>query len=666
MYGRPPPEAWKSNPNNPNLAPLAPRGAGESAMPPGPPPAILPLGADGNNGFGPPSQAGPSSLASPIGGTDASTTVFVGSITPGISDSMLRQLLNTCGQLVNLRRISPAFGFATFDHPEAVMRAIDLLNGLELPSPGVMDKEEAASKAKRLNVKADEKTKAFVETYKANRSSRATAEDDLDASGKSNIQVLIDTLRRPEALSLFPDSSSANSSAVPAHLKDLPPEDVPEEHRSSVLGEIDKFRQASAAREEEKRRRERVLERDRLAAISRSGLGDGRHGRADISASHDPQSYTSGAPIFVPSSSSSSSAAVEAKTTPAKELDPEEADEFEEQRRQEAKRKDDERRANDALAAYTHRERTRLLHWNRILDEAASENQRRDKAKAQLIRRTEEWDDTVEHNRELFYVDRLRWRHFRGPMLRREMDEDEADALREAEEQRKAEEEAQKFLERQEEEMKRHLEEQRKAGVLVADGTTMQPLKLKMASGTTTVTAGSAGAPTSASAAGDGAEGTAASTAPVAAAGFRMEDDNDEDAGAGRKRRGLKVNLSDGMTAEERRATIEAKRVEVRSSLEGLDAIELYARTVKWEWIDEALISSTLGPKVSAAINQAVGEAVPELADVVLEKIRAHDEAKRIEEAVEPVLAEDAESFTVGIWKALVEESAVASSGLVI
>ncbi|CAO1612684.1 unnamed protein product [Parajaminaea phylloscopi] len=659
------------------MAPLAPRGPPGSAPPPGPPPGAFhpgappPRPAANSNGYGPPQgQAGPSTLASPMTGADASTTVFVGSITPGISDSMLQQLLNTCGQLVTLKRISPAFGFATFDHPEAVIRAIDFLNGLELPPPGVVDKGEAASKTKKLVVKADEKTKAFVETYKANRNARASAEDDLDAAGKVQIQGLIDTLKRPDALALFPDSSSAHSSAVPAHLKDLPPEDVPEEHRTSVLSEIDKFRQASAAREEEKRHRERAIERERQAALHRSsGYGDGRSDRAG---GHDPQSFVSGAPAFVKPSSSSSSPAVSSQ--PAADMDPEEADELEEQRRRAAKRKDEERRANDALAAYTHRERTRLSHWSRVIDDSSAETQREEKAKAQLVRRTEEWNDEAEHGRELFYVDRTRWRHFRGPMLRREMEEDEADAKREAEEQKKAEEEARKFLERQEEEMKKHLEEQRKAGVLVADGTAMQPLKLKMATGAPSAGAGAASNPSGSSAQapsasnGNSASAAAADGAPaVPAADFRMEeDDEDADGAAGRRRRGLKVNLSDGMTPEERQTAVQAKRAEVRSSMDGLDAIDLYARTIKWDWVDEALITSTLAPRISAAITDAVGEAVPELAELVLEKIRAHEEAKSIEEAVEPVLAEDAESFTAEIWKALVEESTVASSGLVV
>lgn len=583
---------------------------------------------------------------------------------------MLRQLLATCGTLVQLKRISPAFGFATFDHPEAVMRAIDLLNTLALPPPGVSDAVEAQEKTKKLVVKADEKTKAFVESYKAQRADRSQFEDDLDNSGRSSISQFLETLRRPDALALFADASSANASAVPSHLKDLPPEDVPEEHRSSVLGEIDKFRQASAAREEEKRRRERVLEKERMSG--RSGTGapppSGPRGAGPAingSSSSDPQSYSDGAaPQFVRSHTERQ----------MQDLDPDEADELEEKRRKELKQRDDERRTQEALSAYSQRERSRLAHWNHIIDDRSIDDQRREKQESHFLQRSESWNQTAEETRELFYVDRQRWRRARGPQLRREMEEDERDAVREVEEAKRVEEETKKFLAIQEEEMRKHMEEQRRAGVLLADGAGMQPLKLKV----------NADAAASGPSAGSGqAVGTAAG--PGATSGFKMdldEEDGDKASGASGLRR-IKVNLSDGMSTAERQAAIEKKRLEVRKSLEGLDRVDLYAQSVKWDWVDERLIGTTLKPFVSQSIVDAIGEAVPELEDVILEKVRnaataaaaANDdeEARKgkqaalpadLEEAVEPVLAEDAGEFAESIWKKIIEEGAVASSGL--
>lgn len=561
---------------------------------------------------------------------------------------MLKQLLGFCGTLVNLKRISPAFGFASFDHPEAVIRAIDLLNGLALPPPGVTDKFDKQEKTKKLNVKADEKTRAFVEDYKANRSSRATAEDELDNAGRSQIDNFVKQLAAPDALSHFADAASANATLVPAHLKDLPPEDVPEEHRSSVLGEIDKFRQASAAREEEKRMRERVLERERMQqAHMAGGSGPGRPSGPRVggaptgpngAAGSNPQSFNHGAPSFV-------QARADAGAKSLEDMDPEEADEVEHQRRKDLAAKDDERRTAEvssihrkwtlfectlhtdihlfplpffqALSAYTNRERQRLAHWTRVLEESKLEDSRREKLRSQLLHRSEEWDEDLERSRELFWLDRPRWRHYRNPMLRREQDEDAADARAEEEEARKAQLEAEKFLARQEEEMRKHLEEQRKAGVLV-DGSNMQPLKLKIGAG-----------------AGANKDGAAA-LAPPAGGAVLGGDDEDEESKA-RRGAAIKVDLGDGMTPEERAAAVQSKRREVLAALSDLSREDLFGVPVKWDWVDEASIAEVYQRRVEEAVTEAIGEPVPELVDVVVGMVRSHKGAEAIQQAVEPV-----------------------------
>jgi len=59
-----------------------------------------------------------------------------------------------------------AFGFAAFESPEVVMRAIRCLNGLELPD--VTPEGKAAGKPpKALVVKVDEKTREFLDEFEA-------------------------------------------------------------------------------------------------------------------------------------------------------------------------------------------------------------------------------------------------------------------------------------------------------------------------------------------------------------------------------------------------------------------------------------------------------------------------------------------------------------------
>lgn len=73
---------------------------------------------------------------SPTGPSSQQLTLFVGSISPGITDAFLQALFAACGPLRSFKRLltpigkPQGFGFAEFDQPEAMVRAIELLNGL--------------------------------------------------------------------------------------------------------------------------------------------------------------------------------------------------------------------------------------------------------------------------------------------------------------------------------------------------------------------------------------------------------------------------------------------------------------------------------------------------------------------------------------------------------
>jgi len=86
-------------------------------------------------------------------------TVFVGNITEKWPDAMIRQLLATCGQVINWKRVQGAsgklqgFGFCEFNGPDAGLRAVRLLHELEVGD-------------KKLVVKVDAKTNNVLEEYK--------------------------------------------------------------------------------------------------------------------------------------------------------------------------------------------------------------------------------------------------------------------------------------------------------------------------------------------------------------------------------------------------------------------------------------------------------------------------------------------------------------------
>lgn len=91
------------------------------------------------------------------------TKVFVGNISERAPDSMIRQMLQRCGSIINWKRVEgtngklQAFGFCEFAEPQYTLRCIRLLNGYEIAE-------------KKLLVKVDQKTRELLGEYiKKNR-----------------------------------------------------------------------------------------------------------------------------------------------------------------------------------------------------------------------------------------------------------------------------------------------------------------------------------------------------------------------------------------------------------------------------------------------------------------------------------------------------------------
>ncbi|KAK0553849.1 hypothetical protein OC845_000986 [Tilletia horrida] len=552
---------WAFNANNPNLTPLPPRppragiGAGASsssspALPPGPPPGTHytgpPPSAPGlNQGFGlpppppppgwaphnghpsgpppppapgpppgmgmgipgpppglppgpPPPPGAPGStppLPAPVlGAPEPATTLFVGSIAAGVTDTWLTRLLEACGNLRQLKRVNKAFGFAEFTDPSGVQRGLGILNGLELPA------FEDGAPAKKLLVKADEKTKKYMAGWESG--TQRTDQDDVnDSEARSRVQALVKRMQDPIARKDGIDESKP-AYEIPAHLKDLASEELPEEHRGSVLNEIEQFRQAAAAREEAARKKEIELERQRArereerermasAGGSSRGGGDRRHpngppmsgGRShphDRSSSNDPQSYNR--PLnFVSERNGSNDQHSQPPLEDFSNLDPEERDEAEERRRKKMKEADDARAFRDAEHRAIGRERARISHWERELAREKQDEERRQREREKLLALYTNWSESEAHEREMFYIDRARWRHHRKNVRAREVERDEREEREEEAANAAAAAEAERFLAQQAAEMAALQERQRAAGILIP-GSGTGAIKLNIAS----------------------------------------------------------------------------------------------------------------------------------------------------------------------------------------
>lgn len=304
---------------------------------------------------------------------EAACTVFVGSISPGVSDRWLVQLFQACGGYRSFKRVSKAFGFADFTTLRDALRVLHVLHDLELPSMGA----HHAAPRKRLIVRADEKTSAFLSEFEKTVV-RTDADALQDAAARSRVDYVIEAMAAPGAET----GEEPERYEIPSHLKDLPVDELPADRRKDVLSEIDQFRLRAVASDAARRRRELELERERAAAQARSQSP----ARATARASPRPP-------------------AAEAPRAAADE-DPEEADE----RREAARRAEaDARAAKEAQAAehaYATREHARLQRWKDMAPE-------RDPAAVRAA--WDAMDEDTELARELFWTDRyVRYRDTGG------------------------------------------------------------------------------------------------------------------------------------------------------------------------------------------------------------------------------------------------------------
>lgn len=359
-----------------------------------------------------------------MSGPEAASTVFVGSIAPGVPDRWLTKLLEACGGFRHWKRVSKAFGFADFQNAPDVLRVCAVLHDVELPSMGA----EHGAPSKRLVVKADEKTNRFLGEFEKTLV-RTDLDREKEREARRRVEHLVHMMRMRAA-----DASEVDVSVyeIPAHLKDLPADELRGAKRVHVLTEIEKFRLSAVARDAAERKRELELERKRAA------LAQERRTPHEQSATPEPQG----------------------------EADPEGADAAAEERRQRAVAERRAREARDAERLYAEREHARMQYWaHNTLHDAPP-------------RTLEDVREEEELAREPFWTDRRRWLRERAPARRREQDADAADREAHAAEEAQAARDAEAFLAEQAREMARLAEQQRQAGVLLhTDGA---PLKLQV------------------------------------------------------------------------------------------------------------------------------------------------------------------------------------------
>ncbi|KAJ3034003.1 hypothetical protein HDV00_005580 [Rhizophlyctis rosea] len=94
------------------------------------------------------------------------------------------------------------------------------------------------------------------------------------------------------------------------------------------------------------------------------------------------------------------------------------------------------------------------------------------------------------------------------------------------------------------------------------------------------------------------------------------------------------------------------------------DRAGLFQWAVKWEYLDEALLNGNIKDFVSRKVAEYFGEEEPMLIKVVLDHLKKKGTGEEVLKEMQSALDEDAEVFTLKVWRRVVFETEARSQGL--
>lgn len=598
-------------------------------------------------------------------------TIFIGSITEGAGgDEGVERILSTVGRLRRWDRAIDAdgkqcsFGFAQYEDAESLSTAVEVLKDIEipvkkqLPGDGLKKEEDEDTKVetKKLLVFVDDNSLNYLESYHSSRGDEnpAAAQSRLDAA-RSSLKAAIHELFHP-LLYVKPedadgdvsmqdvDGSRDNVEVVNIPLAaDDELADIPAEMRETVAQEIAAFRDRSIRRDMERLKREEEMEAaerqrnggpraSRLAsppAQAPSGPGGGGinniplgpRGAAipsgpKLQGSQIPRDYQKGV-AFINGSGTNGAAAGNVWINREDE-DSDASDEELERRRNTKREAELEKQYLDQERRWLNRERSRTAAVERE-KERDNEDLAKEKAeKDKIAQRLRDWDDDLEGSRKVeeYYNDRSMWIRNRATFRAREAAADERDRIdeeREMERERANKEQARgmadSFLDRQAEEL---------GSRSSRFGTTaQQPFKLSLG------------------AAAQKAQKATTARRTVAEVEGLLEDEEDTANASRRTLIPIKFDpnaASAGLSDEEREQAIKDLAAEIPTDKDGL-----WKWDVKWDYVDDGVITEKLQPFVERKIVEYLGVQEQLLVEVVEEHIRKRGGPQGLVEELEGV-----------------------------
>jgi PWI domain len=600
-------------------------------------------------------------------------TIFIAGITEGCGgDEGMERLLGTAGRLRRWDRAIDAdgkpcsFGFAQFEDAESLATAVEILKSIEVPvkrqqpNNGTKKDEETKDEdieKKSLLVFVDDNSLKYLEKFYSSRGEEdpSAVQTRLNAA-RSGLKAAVYELFYPP---LYVKPKDADGDIAMQETDSMRAEnveivniplaaddelaDIPAEMRETVAQEIAAFRDRSIRRDMERLKREEEMEAaerqrngasrpSRLASpsaqtptgpagsINNIPLGPRDRGIANAPSgpkgSQIPRDYQKNV-AFVNGSGTNGNASGNAWTN--REDEDSEASDEELERRRTAKRDAElEKQYLDQERRWLNRERSRTAAVQREKErddeDAANASIQREKT----AQRLQDWDDDLESSRKVeeYYADRSMWIRNRGAFRARESAADERDRIEEERERARevAEKEqarglADSFLDRQAEELGNRPSR--------FGATAQQPFKLSLG------------------AAAQKAQKATTSRRTVAEVEGLLEDEEDT---ANTSRRTLipikfdPTTQSAGLTDEEREQAIKDLAAEIPTDKDGL-----WKWDVKWDYVDEAVVSEKLRPFVERKIMEYLGVQEQLLVEVVEEHIRKRGAPQDLVEQLEGV-----------------------------
>lgn len=393
---------------------------------------------------------------------DKLTTMFVGSISDGVTDDWIEKILKTCGGIKVWKRVLDAynnpktFGFVIYEDINSVIRAMEVIETKEIELPSM--KKASVGVSRKLKLRIDEQVRTHIAEVKESKEKDSEINEKFKESiviSQKNLSEVIKNINATLADSFLATtiSSTENNNSLGEmgiDPNDELPNDLAPEERELLRREITLFRERSAAKDKAKREREEYeieLKRKREER-DREKEWEGP--------SHDDNSRER------------NSGNDRNRNNLSRRLKDMDDDEEEEKRRS-------ERREREAYDAFKEREKkiesresARILKYENELRKEEDYERKKESDRYNLFEKYAKWDDDIEQERgeEEFYRDRQRWWSHRYPYIQKENESDSRDRQKRAQE---LEEYSRKILEQQHQEQHTHNSNHQENGIMESE-----------------------------------------------------------------------------------------------------------------------------------------------------------------------------------------------------